>query len=376
MHKYMRHALCGAAWIGLLWLMAPVAWASDGAPRAAAATAPDDVAQLYRRHCAACHGDRGDGRSRAQFGLNPPPRDFTSPEAWYELSHERMLTSIKYGRPGTAMVAWEKQLSDAEIEALAGYIRQAFMRDPGDDSLHRGKQLYKRQCSACHGDRGNGASWAKNSLNPSPRDFTAPESRAELTRERMLTSVTHGRPGTAMMPFQGRLSEVEITAVVDYIRAEFMSGEPTAAGTPSAHALPPPVTAEAPPEPADMTLAFPHGLTGDYKRGRTFYMKNCYTCHGRRGDGRGPRASFIKPPPRNFLGERSRQTLNRPALYRAIFNGINGTVMPAWSRVLDEQQIADVAEFVFQEFIQGGGGAGSAPRQAPDSGGEGKKKAL
>ena len=105
-------------------------------------------------------------------------------------------------------------------------------------------------------------------------------------------------------------------------------------------------------------------------------MENCYTCHGRRGDGRGPRASFIKPPPRNFLGERSRQTLNRPALYRAIFNGINGTVMPAWSRVLDEQQIADVAEFVFQEFIQGGSGAGAATQQAPASGGEGKKKAL
>lgn len=372
----MRITGRGAVWIGLFWLLAAGAWADVEAPQGPTASAsPDDVAPLYRKHCAACHGDQGDGKSRAQFGLNPPPRDFTAPEAWYELSHERMLTSIKYGRPGTAMVAWEKKLSDAEIEALAAYIRQTFMRDPGDDSIHRGKQLYKKHCSACHGDRGNGASWAKNSLNPSPRDFTAPESRAELTRERMLTSVTFGRPGTAMMPFKSRLSEADIAAVVDYVRTEFMSGDTTASQAQTAHALPPAVPSQPPPEPADMSLAFPHGLRGDPDKGRQFYMENCFTCHGKRGDGRGPRASFIHPSPRNFLGERSRLTLNRPALYRAISNGLNGTVMPAWSRVLDEQQIADVAEFVFQAFIQGGAFQDTAAQQEAPGGDEQKKKA-
>jgi len=39
-----------------------------------------------------------------------------------------------------------------------------------------------------------------------------------------------------------------------------------------------------------------------------------------------------------------------------IFYGIKagrvGTVMPAWGKVLSDQQIADVTEFVFSEFIQ------------------------
>ncbi len=353
MHIFTIRAGFRAVLVILFFLLPGGAWADEAVLRGQGDSAAlDEAADLYRRHCAACHGDLGDGRSRAQFGLNPPPRDFTAPDAWYELSHERMLTSIKYGRPGTAMVAWEKKLSDTEIEALAVYVRETFMRDPGDDSLHRGKRLYKKNCSACHGDRGNGASWAKNSLNPSPRDFTSPESRAELTRDRMVTSVSHGRPGTAMMPFNTRLSETDIAAVVDYIRTEFMSDDRPAQDADTAHALPPAVPPASPPQPADMSLVFPHGLVGDPDKGKTFYMANCFTCHGKEGDGRGPRASFIYPRPRNFVGEQARLTLNRPALYRAISQGRNGTVMPAWSRVLDGQQIADVAEFVFQAFVQ------------------------
>jgi mono/diheme cytochrome c family protein len=43
--------------------------------------------------------------------------------------------------------------------------------------------------------------------------------------------------------------------------------------------------------------------------------------------------------------------LNRPALFDAISTGKRGTVMPAWKTVLDEQQIANVAEFVFEAFV-------------------------
>ena len=80
-------------------------------------------------------------------------------------------------------------------------------------------------------------------------------------------------------------------------------------------------------------------------------MKNCFTCHGRKGDGRGPRAKFIFPKPRNFHSQESQTYLNRPALFTAITRGKPGTVMPAWGKVLEEQQIANIAEFVFQAFI-------------------------
>jgi cytochrome c oxidase cbb3-type subunit III len=102
---------------------------------------------------------------------------------------------------------------------------------------------------------------------------------------------------------------------------------------------------------ADMSLPMPLGLKGDPDKGRIFFMGNCFTCHGVKGDGNGPRAYFITPPPRDFLLETSRQRLNRPVLFEAITNGRLGTNMPAWGKVLNNQEIANVAEFVFQNFI-------------------------
>jgi mono/diheme cytochrome c family protein len=81
-------------------------------------------------------------------------------------------------------------------------------------------------------------------------------------------------------------------------------------------------------------------------------MENCATCHGAKGDGKGPRAYFINPKPRNFLEPASRDMFNRPALYAAVSYGKVGTEMPAWKYVLSEQEMANVAEFVFRSFIQ------------------------
>ena len=102
---------------------------------------------------------------------------------------------------------------------------------------------------------------------------------------------------------------------------------------------------------ADMSLPMPMGLKGDPDKGRIFFMGNCFTCHGVKGDGNGPRAYFITPPPRDFLLETSRQRLNRPVIFEAVTNGRIGTNMPAWGKVLDNQEIADVTEFVFENFI-------------------------
>jgi cytochrome c553 len=38
-----------------------------------------------------------------------------------------MIASISNGRPGTAMVGYGSQLSKADIEALADFIREAYM---------------------------------------------------------------------------------------------------------------------------------------------------------------------------------------------------------------------------------------------------------
>jgi len=252
------------------------------------------------------------------------------------------------------------------------------------------KQLYQKLCSVCHGDKGDGDSRAAGSFNPRPRNFTAAESATDLSRERMIRSVTNGRPGTAMVGHAKKLSPQQIESLVDYIRATFMrlpSGAPDTSLSEKTADLSAPIIATVPmsgrqasglsdrvasgdAKVVDMTLPLPQKLKGNVENGRAFFMKNCFTCHGVKGDGNGPRAYFIAPRPRNFTSGESRQTYNRPRLFDAITNGKRGTVMPAWGKVLDQQQIANVAEFVFQAYIKG-----SYKLNVPDTSLEvGKKK--
>jgi mono/diheme cytochrome c family protein len=368
-----------------------------------------DGAKVYVENCSICHGDNGDGNTRAQSSLRPPPRNFTTVSAAVELTRERMINSVAHGRPGTGMMAHKDRLSEAEINAVVDYIRDNFMTFPKDKDSQQltqhvdGEKVYAKHCSVCHGDKGTTAIWARSGLNPQPRDFTTAQARNELTRERMITSVAHGRPGTAMMPHKDKLSANEIEQVVDYIRTAFMSGPvavepetqqpgitahqnlpqttsprmqghpqmpgfniPGSAGTAmrsDPHQRDPhqgPHTGGAPGISApmgpvatvDMNAPMPKGLKGNIDQGRKFYMSNCFACHGVKGDGDGPRAHFNTPRPRNFTSEASRRMLNRERIFDSITHGKVGTVMPAWGKVLDDQQIANIAEYVFTAFIQ------------------------
>lgn len=216
--------------------------------------------------------------------------------------------------------------------------------------------LYHNYCSVCHGDRGDGKSRASNSLVPPPYDFTSARAKQELTRERIVAMVTAGKPGTAMVGWSTQLNAREIGALADYVVATFVQGRP--AGAPAgaisgthAHGG---READARPQRVDASLGYPRGLRGDAARGRPFYDANCATCHGKGGDGKGPRAYFINPKPRNFLDPAARAAFNRPVLYAAIASGRLGTEMPAWSKVIGDQQIADVAEYVYVAFVAPG----------------------
>ncbi len=86
-----------------------------------------DPAALYQRHCSACHGEAGDGNSRAQATLARKPRNFTAPEARTRLTREYMIAIVRDGRPHTPMVARSTRLSQEEIEAVVDHIRSRFM---------------------------------------------------------------------------------------------------------------------------------------------------------------------------------------------------------------------------------------------------------
>ncbi len=103
--------------------------------------------------------------------------------------------------------------------ALACWIPHAHA-DSAD--METGRDIFHKHCQACHGDKGDGQTFAANVLNPPPKNFTAEKSRQELTEARMILSITKGRKGTAMMPWESRLTAEEIRAAVNYIRKKLM----------------------------------------------------------------------------------------------------------------------------------------------------------
>ncbi|MEW6314585.1 MAG: c-type cytochrome [Pseudomonadota bacterium] len=257
------------------------------------------------------------------------------------------------GRRPSRLITWSRLcLVASAVASFSAYAGDRTATVPGQVNAAK---IYQNYCSVCHGDRGDGKSRAQNSLNPSPRNFTSTESAAELTRERMIYSVTNGRPGTAMQPWKVKLRPDEIEAVVDHIRATFMQTGPAnpAAAKPESAPAPQSKAAPATPAaPANMAAPFPKGLVGNADKGQQIYMSTCVSCHGPKGGGDGPRAYFIFPKPRNFTLPESKAAYNRPALFEAISKGKAGTVMPAWGKVLSDQDIANVGEFVFRTFIR------------------------
>ena len=212
------------------------------------------------------------------------------------------------------------------------------------------ERIYQESCSVCHGDDGRGAVWGQASLSVPPRNFRTAESRHELTRERMIASVTAGRPGTPMPGFGTQLSIPEIMAVVDWIRSEFMTSEEPVVSSPHGGQLPG-NTEYGPIGQAQPRQALPDDYAGDPGRGALLYAQNCVACHGANGSGDGPRAYFIFPKPRNFNDAATREYLSRQNLYNGIKFGVVGKEMPAWGKVLSDSQVADLTEYVYRQFI-------------------------
>lgn len=80
--------------------------------------------QFFEMNCAACHGKEGDGSSlRAEVMKDAKPRMLTNLD-WIETRDDlRLLRSIKYGVPGTAMTPWGDLTSSLQRLQLVIFIR-------------------------------------------------------------------------------------------------------------------------------------------------------------------------------------------------------------------------------------------------------------
>ena len=121
-----RIALAAAMMVGVLALPNGTAHA-QAATQPAAAKAPRTGAQIFATTCAACHQAQGEGTN-----TYPP----LAGSEWVNGPESRMVRIILHGLVGDvevqgnvyngAMPAWGPTLSDAEIAAVATYIRSSF----------------------------------------------------------------------------------------------------------------------------------------------------------------------------------------------------------------------------------------------------------
>jgi cytochrome c oxidase cbb3-type subunit 2 len=86
--------------------------------------------------------------------------------------------------------------------------------------------------------------------------------------------------------------------------------------------------------------------------GREVYMRRCVGCHGEKGDGNGPAATFMDPRPRNFQDAtfkfRVTPSGSLPTdgdLFRTIIRGVRGTAMPSWHEIAEKDRWA-VIQFI------------------------------
>ena len=108
-----------------------------------ASTSPDTALQtheqgreIYNYRCYFCHGYSGDARTLTSTYLDPPPRNFRATDP-AELSRERMIATVRDGKPNTGMHGFARLLDAQEIEAVVDFVRVERLRQRGGDHLHR-----------------------------------------------------------------------------------------------------------------------------------------------------------------------------------------------------------------------------------------------
>jgi mono/diheme cytochrome c family protein len=86
--------------------------------------------ELYNTICASCHNESGAGGGPAAVGLNPAPRNLTSPAGWVNgMKFSEIYTTLQEGIEGTAMISYDFLIPEERI-AIAHYIRSEFIADP------------------------------------------------------------------------------------------------------------------------------------------------------------------------------------------------------------------------------------------------------
>jgi high-affinity iron transporter len=87
----------------------------------------------------------------------------------------------------------------------------------------------------------------------------------------------------------------------------------------------------------------PKRTSGLLAQGKKLYDQNCATCHGPKGDGKGPAGVLLKPPPRDFNMPLSQWTHSKGDLkkvFDVISKGVPNTGMVSWAHLSEQDRWA------------------------------------
>ncbi len=75
-----------------------------------------------------------------------------------------------------------------------------------------------------------------------------------------------------------------------------------------------------------------------YEKGKQIYRNNCVSCHGEKGAGDGRLARALRPPPTDFTNAETIKNFSPFKVYNTIEYGIEGTAMPAFNNLPDQEK--------------------------------------
>ncbi|MGB5538859.1 MAG: c-type cytochrome [Gammaproteobacteria bacterium] len=293
--------------------------------------ATDDVQEMgkaaYNYYCYQCHGYAGDARTLASSFLDPKPRNFsaTDPDI---LSRDQMTEAVTHGRSSTAMTSFSSVLNSDEISAVVDYIRATFMQNSKPEiNYHTPENGWER-----HDRYRDAFAFASGEipLDTEWADLTPAQQHGKQLFMQSCISC-HDR---ARVMNEGAVWELR---ALSWPRKHYTHTAPvdTTSGA-SPYAL-----HDRPPAMNDLTAAG--------QRGERLYQENCAFCHAADGTARNWIGSFMEPRPRDLTGDKI-TGMGIKRLKTVIMEGIDGTSMPAWRHVLDEDQVADIVEYVRHVF--------------------------
>ena len=86
----------------------------------------------------------------------------------------------------------------------------------GSEAAAAGAEVFKANCELCHGPQGHGDGIAGQSLEPRPKDLATLQ--AKVGDDFLFWRIHEGKPGTAMVAWNGILTDEQIWQTVSFIR--------------------------------------------------------------------------------------------------------------------------------------------------------------